>query len=128
MSRLRQLDPLRGLALIGIVLPTGALAYASFLWPLLGRPSRVVDALASAGRLCLTHYLTQSVVLAALFYGLGLGLWGRLGSAGAVVVAMALVSLQIAMSGRILKCCGTGPAERLLRHRDRAPGQHGLRR
>ncbi len=105
-------------ALACLALPTGALSYATALWHPLGRAGPVSDALASAGRLSLTHYLTQSLVLVALFYGLGCGGWGQLGAAASVVVAGALVSVQVATSGPLLRRWQTGPAERLLRRLD----------
>lgn len=98
-----------------VALPAGALTYASWLWRALGRRGRVPDALAHAGRLSLTHYLTQSLVLAAVFYGLGLGLWGTLGATTGALVGGALAVGQVAISAAMRRGLGLGPAERLLR-------------
>lgn len=99
-----------------VALPLGALAYASWLWPRLAR-GRLAHALAQAGRLSLTHYLGQSLVLAALFYGVGLGQWGRLGATGSVLVGASLAALQVAVSPWLRRRFPTGLAERLLRYR-----------
>ena len=106
-------------ALSCIALPSGALAYLALLLPWLRRRGRVVRALEHAGRLSLTHYLTQSLVLAAVFYGVGLDGWSRLGATEGAVVGLLLVAGQIAMSGPLLRRLQVGPAERLLRAMDR---------
>lgn len=102
-----------------IAIPTGSLAYAAVLWPWLGRRGRATRALAAAGRLSLTHYVTQSMVMAGLFYGCGWGLWGRLGLTGAVAVALAIVATQILLSVTWVARYGHGPGEWLLRRMSR---------
>ncbi|MDX3850985.1 DUF418 domain-containing protein [Streptomyces sp. AK02-01A] len=72
-------------------------------------------ALARAGRLALTNYLSQSLVLALLFTGYGLGWYGRVGAAGVTVCGLSLYTAQLLLSGPILARYGSGPAERLLR-------------
>lgn len=101
-----------------IAVPSGCLAYASALWPMLANPGRVATALVAAGRLSLTHYLSQSLVFATVFYGCGFGLWGRLGATSAVAVGGTLALLQIACSPAWLRHFGTGPCERALRALD----------
>lgn len=102
-------------AIVSVAVPTGCLAYVSLLWPRLGRRGPITSALAAAGRLSLTHYLAQSLVLATVFYGCGLGLWGRFDAGEAVAFAGALVVLQIAASRVWFRRFGIGPGERLLR-------------
>ena len=102
-----------------IALPSGALAYVVLLGPWLTRRGRVVRALEHAGRLSLTHYLGQSLVLAAVFYGVGLGGWAQLGATESAGVGLLLVTTQIAVSGPLLRRVRVGPAERLLRALDR---------
>lgn len=114
-----------------VAIPTGALAYAAWLWPVLSRPTPVTAALGAAGRLSLTHYLGQSLVMAVLFYGYGLGQWGRLGLTPALVVAAAIAATQIALSPRWLRRHDHGPAELVLRRftygRDRRRASRPLR-
>lgn len=102
-------------AVYAVAVPSGALAYAVVLWPRLARGGRLAAALGSAGRLSLTHYLTQSLTMMAIFYGCGLGWWGHVGASGAAAIAIVLVTAQIALSGPWLRRCGAGPGERLLR-------------
>lgn len=104
-------------ALACLALPSGALAYAAVLWPRLAQ-GRQAKTLAAAGRLSLTHYLGQSLVLAGVFYGVGLGFWGGLGATAGVLVGGALVGVQIAVSPWLIGRLGRGPAERLLRAMD----------
>lgn len=98
-----------------IAIPTGSVAYATILWPRFSAGGPLTRVLAAAGRLSLSHYLTQSLVLAALFYGCGLGLWGRVGIAWAVCIALAIAALQVLCSPLWLRWLGSGPAERVLR-------------
>jgi uncharacterized protein len=46
--------------------------------------------LATAGRMPLTNYLMQSAIATALFYGWGLGLWGRVGPAWGLALAFGI--------------------------------------
>ncbi|MFI0979544.1 DUF418 domain-containing protein [Streptomyces sp. NPDC021093] len=80
------------------------------------RPGRRAAALlAPAGRMSLTNYLTQSLVMALVFTGYGLGLYGRLGIAVPVLLALLLYALQLAVSGPLMRRFGHGPVEWLLR-------------
>lgn len=87
------------------------------------QPPAALVVLARSGRLALTHYLTQSLVLTLVFYPYTFGLYGRVNAAGAVLVALALALLQIALSGPYLARYGRGPLETLLRW-----GVYGRRR
>lgn len=73
-------------------------------WPLLGR------VLAPLGRMALSNYLMQSLVLSLLFYAYGAGLWG-MGRAAQTGVALALCALQAAASAWWLARHRYGPAE-----------------
>jgi uncharacterized protein len=77
-----------------------AFAYAAALlaWPRSKRPSVVAMSVAAAGRMALTNYLVQSLVLAVLFYGYGFGLFGRLAPAPAAALGVALYAGQLAFS------------------------------
>jgi len=71
----------------------------------------LLPGLAAAGRMSLTNYLAQSVVLGFVFYGYGLGLFGRAGSATAFSIGLALFWLQVAASRACLERRRFGPAE-----------------
>lgn len=76
---------------------------------------RAAGALAASGRLALTHYLTQSLVLALVFTGYGAGLYDRLGTATVVAGCLVLYVLQLAAGERLTRRFRYGPAELLLR-------------
>jgi uncharacterized protein len=88
-----------------------AFAYAAgvLLWL---RPSRN---LAAVGQMALTNYLLESVILGFLFYGYGFGLFGRLGSAVAAGIGIALYGVQVAWSRWWLERFRFGPFEWLWR-------------
>jgi len=71
--------------------------------------------LAPAGRMALTCYLTQSLVLAFVFTGYGAGLVGRVGAAASVAIALALFLVQLRLSRWWLARHRYGPLEWLLR-------------
>lgn len=77
--------------------------------------SRVVASLAAAGQMALTNYLMESIVLGFVFYGYGLGLFGRLGPAAAAWIGIALYIAQLAMSRAWLHRFRFGPVEWLWR-------------
>jgi uncharacterized protein len=70
---------------------------------------------APIGRMAFTNYLVQSLVLGWLFYGYGLGLFGRLGPAAALLIAIALYAAQAMLSASWLKRYWYGPVEWLWR-------------
>jgi uncharacterized protein len=72
--------------------------------------------IAAAGRLPLTNYLMQSVLCTALFYGWGLGLWGKVGPAAQLALAFAIFFLvQVPASLWWLHRFEQGPLEYLWR-------------
>lgn len=71
----------------------------------------MLQAIAPAGRMALTHYLGQSLLASLMFYGYGLALWGRIGPAGMVLLALAVFSLQVLASRWWLARCRFGPLE-----------------
>lgn len=84
--------------------------------------------LAPAGRMSLSNYLGQSVVANLLFAGWGFGLYGSLGLAALLPLALAIAAALLALSVLWLRRFGTGPAERLLRawsRGGRRGGTHG---
>jgi len=76
------------------------------------RPSTgLLPALAPMGRMGLTTYLGQTVFGVLVFYGLGLGLLGKIGAATAVGLALAFVVLQIVLAQLWARYFTMGPAE-----------------
>lgn len=97
----------------GLAGPALGLAYGAWWLPRLAR--RPPPALAALGRMALTNYLAQSVVMTLLFFGYGLGLYGRLGPAASVPLALGLYALQLALSSWWLRRWRYGPMEWLWR-------------
>ncbi len=79
-----------------------------------GRGRRLAP-LVAAGRMSLTHYLTQSLVCTTLFYPYALAQFGRWGAAACLLFALALYAVQVAVSRPWLARFGRGPLEALLR-------------
>lgn len=93
-----------------------AAAYVSglLLWLAPSRTSRL-SALAALGQTALTNYVIQSIVLGFIFYGYGLGLFGRLGAAAAAGVGVAIYVVQAGLSRVWLQHFQFGPLEWLWR-------------
>lgn len=94
-----------------------SLAYLSALVLLFQRPAWKprLSILAPVGRMALTNYLAQSVLIVAVFYGVGLGLMGKIGAALCIPIAIILFAVQIAVSRWWLGRFRFGPAEWLWR-------------
>ena len=68
--------------------------------------------IAMTGRMPLTNYLTQTVIGTALFYGWGFGLWGKVGPALQLVMALAIFFvIQVPLSTMWLRHFEYGPLE-----------------
>lgn len=93
-----------------------ALAYVTGF--LLWRATRFAARLprvAALGQMALTNYLMQSVVIGLVFYGYGLGLYGKLGAAATACIGVALYAAQLQASFWWLQRFHFGPAEWLWR-------------
>jgi len=107
-----------------------ALAYIAGFALLWLRPSarRGLAWFAPAGRMALTNYLAQSVIGIFVFYGVGLGLGGRVGSAAAALIAIVVFAVQVLLSALWLRRYRYGPVEwmwRSLAYGRRQPLQRG---
>jgi uncharacterized protein len=71
--------------------------------------------LAPVGRMALTNYLSQSFLLVALFYGVGLGLLGKVGAAACLLISILFFGVQIILSRWWLNRFRFGPFEWLWR-------------
>ncbi|WP_164016475.1 DUF418 domain-containing protein [Pyxidicoccus trucidator] len=102
------MGPVRNLAELGM-----AGAYVAAITLLFQRAPwrRLLEVLAPVGRMALSNYLLQTVMGVLLFYGYGLGLMGRLGSAAQLGVALTLFALQLVLSHLWLRRFRFGPVE-----------------
>ena len=97
-----------------IVLATGYASVVLYLVrfagaaPLLGRFSPV-------GRMAFTNYICQSLVGSLVFFGYGLGQFGRLGAAAVFLLGMGIYALQSVVSAYWLRHFRFGPLEWLWR-------------
>lgn len=69
----------------------------------------------AVGKLSLTNYLMQTVICTTIFYGYGLGLFGRAGVFVGTAIVLAVYAVQLWLSPLYLKKFRTGPVEKLLR-------------
>jgi uncharacterized protein len=74
-----------------------------------------LNLLASVGRMAITNYLLQTVICTLLFYGYGLGFYGKIGVAGGILLTTLIYSIQIPVSVWWLKRFRFGPVEWLWR-------------
>ena len=71
--------------------------------------------LAPVGQMALTNYLLQSVVFVLLFFGYGLGWYGKVGAFGGLLLSVSLFALQMVASRWWLRHFRFGPFEWLWR-------------
>lgn len=97
--------------------PLLMLAYVSALCLLALSPkwSGRLGVFAPVGQMALTNYLLQSIVCTFIFYGYGLGFFGKIGSAAGIGLTVAIYLLQIPFSHWWMKRFQYGPAEWLWR-------------
>jgi uncharacterized protein len=67
--------------------------------------------LAPVGRMALTNYLLQTVICVIIFYGYGLGQFGKVGALASTLIAFGIFSVQILLSVLWLKYFAYGPIE-----------------
>ncbi|WP_104991737.1 DUF418 domain-containing protein [Deinococcus sp. NW-56] len=92
---------------LGYVGVLGLLAVQGRLGPL--------RAFAASGRVALTSYILQSLVMTTVFYPYAGAQFGRWGAAPAVLLALGVALAQLPLSGWMLRTWGSGPLERLVR-------------
>ncbi|MCS7066606.1 MAG: DUF418 domain-containing protein [Fimbriimonadales bacterium] len=95
----------------GPLLSLGYIAAFLLLWERFEWMQRLLQPVAQAGRLALTNYLTQSLVCTLVFYGYGLGYYGKVGLAAGVGFALLLYLAQLVFSTFWLTRYQYGPAE-----------------
>lgn len=90
-----------------------AMSYVCAIVLLFRRPdwNRTLSYLAPAGRMALTNYLGQSIACIVIFYGVGLGWYGRVGPTAVLAISVVVFVAQAAASGWWLRRFQYGPAE-----------------
>jgi len=113
--------PLRLLALTAaficpIALCLAYIAGMTLAWPGLTRHLPwLVTGMQAAGRMSLSNYLTQSLILTSLFYGYGLGWFDRVGPLSGLGLAIVIYAGQLACSAAWFRYFRFGPLEWLWR-------------
>ena len=79
------------------------------------RAQRLLAPFAAVGRMAFTNYILQSVIFGFVFFGYGLGLFGRIGAAPALLLGIAVYGLQAILSTTWLRQFRFGPLEWLWR-------------
>jgi uncharacterized protein len=70
---------------------------------------------AAVGRLALSNYLLQTIICTTIFYGHGLGLYGKVERIGQIAIVIGVWILQLVISPIWLRKFRFGPAEWLWR-------------
>jgi uncharacterized protein len=94
-----------------------AFCYGAWLiaWRQSANTARLTLAFAAAGRMALSNYLAQSIIFGFIFYGYGLGLFGKLDPTSASILGFGLYIFQLWFSVWWLKRYRFGPFEWLWR-------------
>jgi uncharacterized protein len=79
------------------------------------RARRILQPIAAAGRMALSNYLLQSLICTTIFYSYGLGLYGSVGRAPGLALALVIYAAQVPLSVWWLRRFRFGPAEWLWR-------------
>jgi uncharacterized protein len=99
----------------GPLLALGYIHLFASLYAFSSKQSIIIRAFEAVGRMSLTNYLTQSMVCVLIFYGFGLGMFGKLGVLQGTLLAILIYSVLATGSLLWLKRFRSGPIERLLR-------------
>jgi uncharacterized protein len=94
-----------------------ALGYCGFIALVTKTPKlrSVARVLGAVGRMALTNYLLQTLICTTLFYGHGLGLFGRVERSGQILIVIGIWAVQLIISPIWLRYYRFGPAEWLWR-------------
>lgn len=97
--------------------PITALGYAAIIVLLCMSPliAKVMHPFAKVGRMSLTTYIGQSIILSVLFYGYGFGWYGKIGVQAGIVIALAIFVVQVIIAELWLARFKQGPIEWLWR-------------
>ncbi|QKY68568.1 DUF418 domain-containing protein [Lentibacillus sp. CBA3610] len=97
--------------------PILMLFYISALLLVLRKETRqsIMKPFASVGRMALTNYLMQTLILVFIFHGYGLGLYGQVTSGAGILISVGVYVFQVIISTLYLKKFKQGPMESLWR-------------
>jgi uncharacterized protein len=112
----------------GSLLVAGGYLGAVTLWAKRRPQGIVTQSLAAVGRMAFTNYLLQTVIATSIFYGHGLGLFGRLDRVELLAVVVGIWALQVPLSVLWLRYFRFGPVEwcwRTLTYGERQPLWNG---
>jgi len=114
---------LLSIALGSIGIPLLSLGYAAVFALYWRKPRGSGHLWVASGRMALTHYLSQSVVCIALFYGIGFGLFGRTSLATSMLIALAVYLFLAVLCRFWLQRFPQGPMEALWRRLSYGPAR-----
>jgi uncharacterized protein len=114
-----------GMGVFGPLLAIGWLSLAT-LWLAGGAPQALARTVGAAGRMSLSGYVGQSLVMGFIYQGYGLGLFGTVGPARAALIAVATWAGLVAFSMAWLGTFRVGPLEWLIRPGVRPPPEGGM--
>lgn len=104
--------PLRNVGIVVLALGYGA---ALMLLAQLSLTRRFFSVFAPLGRMAFTNYVMQSLICGLIFFGYGLGQFGRMGATMAFALAVAIYVVQLVLSKEWLRRYRFGPVEWLWR-------------
>lgn len=88
-----------------------AMSYASLLALLFLKKPSLLNWFEPVGKMALTNYVSQSILAISVFYGIGLGLAGKLGYTLILGVALSIFLIQLLVSNLWLSRFKQGPLE-----------------
>jgi len=102
-----------GIVMYGIGVPALAVGIAALVVTVWQNDAwrKVLGVFAPVGRMALTNYLMQTAVSLFIFYGWGLGYYGKVGPLTATLLALAIFAAQLVLSSIWLKYFAYGPIE-----------------
>jgi uncharacterized protein len=100
-------------ALLTVSAPFLSFGYMAVIVRLMQSPTwqRRLTPLAAVGRMALSNYILQTVICTTIFYGYGLGLFGKVGPAAGLGLVVLIYACQIPLSMLWLRRFRFGPLE-----------------
>ena len=97
--------------------PLTAIGYAAIIVSLCLIPvmAKLLTPFATVGRVSLSTYIGQSIILSVLFYGFGFGLYGKINVQSGVLIAVTIFIVQVVLADLWLRKFNQGPLEALWR-------------